>query len=55
MVADEGTRKRIAEIGIRKIARETSLDSKTIMLISRGERVKLSTLAKVMKFLGENL
>jgi hypothetical protein len=50
MAADEETRKRIAKIGIRKTARETNIDSKTIMVISRGEPVKAATLAKVVQF-----
>jgi len=49
-VADEELRKRILEFGIRKTARATNTDSKTIMLISKGERVKPSTLAKVHDF-----
>ncbi len=49
-VADEETRKRIAEIGIRRTARQTNVDSKTVMLISRGEQVRAGTLAKVVEF-----
>jgi hypothetical protein len=49
-VADQELRKRILETGIRKAARATKTDSKTIMLISRGERVKPSTLEKVREF-----
>jgi hypothetical protein len=49
-VADEELRKRILEFGIRKTARATRTDSKTIMLIAKGERVKPSTLAKVREF-----
>ena len=49
-VADQELRKRIVEIGIRRTARATRIDSKTIMLISRGERVKPSTLATVAEF-----
>jgi hypothetical protein len=52
-VADQQLRKRIIEIGIRKTASATQTDSKTIMLISRGGRVKPSTMAKVRKFLSE--
>jgi hypothetical protein len=52
-VADQELRKRILEIGIRKTARATKTDSKTIMLISRGERVKPSTLAKILHFFGK--
>jgi hypothetical protein len=50
-VADQELRRRIAEIGIRKTARATKTDSKTVMLISRGERVKPTTLAKILQFL----
>jgi hypothetical protein len=49
-VADEELRKRILEFGIRKAARATNADSKTIMLIAKGGRVKPSTLAKVREF-----
>lgn len=52
-VANEETRKRIAEIGIRRTARETNVDSKTVMLISRGEQVRPSTLAKVVEFVSK--
>jgi hypothetical protein len=54
LVADEETRKRIVEIGIRKTARETNIDSKTIMTIVRQEAVKASTLAKVLRFVGHS-
>jgi hypothetical protein len=37
------------------MARATKIDSKTIMLISRRERVKLSTLEKVGQFLSNVL
>ncbi len=49
-IADEELRNQIAEFGIRKTARATKTDSKTIMLIVRRERVKPSTLAKVREF-----
>jgi hypothetical protein len=52
--ADAELRKRIAEVGIRKTARATKMDSKTIMLISRGEKVKPTTLAKVSSFLNKS-
>src|SRR6266851_9236716 len=52
-VADQELRQKIAEIGIRKTARSTNIDSKTVMLISRGERVKPNTLAKVIEFVGK--
>jgi hypothetical protein len=51
IIADEETRKRIVKIGIRKTAREANIDSKTIMIIVRGERIKSSTLAKVSRFI----
>jgi hypothetical protein len=52
-IADPDFRQQIIDVGIRKVARATQTDSKTIMLISRGGRVKPSTLAKVRKFLSE--
>lgn len=45
-VADQELRKRILEFGVRKTARATKTDSKTVMLISRGERVKPKTTCK---------
>lgn len=54
-VADEETRKRVARIGIRKTARETNIDSKTIMRISRGEPVKPITLTKVVGFVNTRI
>ena len=52
-VADQELRNRIRKVRIRKTASATKTDSKTIMLISRGGRVKPSTMAKVRKFLSE--
>jgi len=52
-VADQELRRRIVEIGIRKTARATKTDSKTVMLISRGARVKPSTLARVIEFVAK--
>jgi hypothetical protein len=49
-VADEELRRRIVEFSVRKTARVTNTDSKTIMLISKGERVKPRTLARVSEF-----
>jgi predicted regulator of amino acid metabolism with ACT domain len=67
-VADQELRQQIIEIGIRKTARATKTDSKTVMLITRGEvraeklgfrmfsmRVKPNTLAKLAEFLGKRL
>jgi hypothetical protein len=48
-IADKETRERILEIGIRKVSRETDVDSKTIMLITRGEPVKPVTLKKILE------
>ena len=53
MVASDEIRKRIVEIGIRKVARDTNIDSKTIMRISRGEPVNPVTLQRVVKFIDE--
>lgn len=53
--ADEKLRKRIVEVGIRKTARATGLDTKTVMLISRGERVKPGTLTQVTIFIKRRL
>ena len=50
IVPDLELRKQIAKIGIRKTARATKTDSKTVMLISRGKRVKAQTLKKVIEF-----
>jgi hypothetical protein len=49
-VANEELREQILEFGIRKTARATNTDSKTIMLISKRERVKPNTLAKAGEF-----
>jgi hypothetical protein len=54
-VADQELRQQIIEIGIRKTARATKTDSKTVMLITRGERVKPNTLAKLAEFLVKRL
>jgi len=49
-VADLELRKQIAKIGIRKTAGATKTDTKTVMLISRGKRVKGRALLKVIEF-----
>ena len=36
MIADKETRKRIVEVGIRQVARETGIVRNTIRLIARG-------------------
>jgi hypothetical protein len=53
LIANVHTRERIAEIGIRKTARATQVDSKTIMAIVRGEPVKRVTFAKVIRFIND--
>jgi|SRR5579871_1907609 len=53
VVADQKLRERVEQVGIRRTARATKLDSKTVMLIARGERTKPSTLAKVVRFINE--
>ncbi len=52
-VADQEVKRQIIEIGIRKVARGTRVDSKTAMLISRGAPVKRITLVKVIRFINE--
>jgi hypothetical protein len=49
-IAEQELRERILEFGVRKTARATKADSKNVMLICRGERVKPRTLAKVRDF-----
>jgi hypothetical protein len=51
VVADEALRRRIAAVGIRKIARESKVNRETVALIARGERVKPRTLGSVIGFL----
>ncbi len=53
MVADEETRRRLVEIGIRKTARETGIHSDTVTLIARREPVKPITLAKIVSFIAQ--
>ena len=53
LIANVQTRERIAEMGIRKTARTTQVDSKTIMAIVRGEAVKRITFARVVRFINE--
>jgi hypothetical protein len=50
-VANEKTRKRIVECGIRKTARQTGIHSDTVTLIARGEPVKPGTLSKIIRFM----
>ena len=50
-VADKKARKRIVEIGLKKIARETGIDRNTLRLIVRGKAVKPKTLARITDFI----
>jgi hypothetical protein len=48
MKADEETRERIVEIGIRKVARETGINRETVGLVANGKTVKSRTLRKIV-------
>ena len=48
MAANESLVAEISERGMRKTARETELDRKTIRAILSGRKVKASTLAKLV-------
>jgi hypothetical protein len=48
VVADQETRRRIAEVGIRKVARISGVTRETVALIVQQKRVKPATLAKVL-------
>jgi len=50
VVANEGTRRRILEIGIRKTAREMGIHSDIVTLIAKGEPVK-PALSKIIRFI----
>jgi len=52
VVAHDEFRKRIADFGIRKIARKSGVSRETVALIARGVPVKTSTLAKILRFVG---
>ena len=47
-VANESLKAEIKKLGLRKTTKETGLDRKTIRAVLTGEKVKLSTLAKVV-------
>jgi hypothetical protein len=53
MRADEETRRRIIEIGIRRVARETGINRETVALVTNGKTVKAVTLRKIVAFLAE--
>jgi hypothetical protein len=53
MKADEETRERIVEIGIRKVARETGINRETVALVANGKSVKAVTLRKIGAFLAK--
>ncbi len=48
-VASDAIRKRIVEIGIRKVARESGVNRETVALIAKGKAVKSTTLHRVIK------
>jgi hypothetical protein len=48
VVADEETRKKIVQLGLKRVARDTGIDRNTVRLITRGEPVKRTTLAQVI-------
>jgi len=43
MVVDKGTIERILEVGIRRVARNSGVDRKTVALIAHGKAVKPSS------------
>lgn len=47
-VANESLKAEIKKLGLRKTTKETGLDRKTIRAVLTGEKVKVSTLAKVV-------
>ena len=51
VVADEETRKRIIEIGIRRVARVSGVNRETVALVAGRQPVKASTFAKVINSL----
>ena len=51
VIADQALIQRILDTGIRKTARATGVDSKTVILITRREPVKPNTLAQVAQFM----
>ena len=53
MKADEETMKRIVEIGIRRVARETGINRETVALVANGKTVKSVTLRRIVAFLAK--
>jgi hypothetical protein len=53
MKADEETRKRIVDIGIRKVARETGINRETVALVANDGTVKPRTMRKIADFLAK--
>jgi len=49
VVADQELRKRIIDVGIREVARESKVNRETVALIAKGSSVKPSTLRQVME------
>ena len=48
VAASESLKAEIKKLGLRKTTKETGLDRKTIRAVLSGEKVKVSTLAKVV-------
>jgi dephospho-CoA kinase len=48
VAANESLKAEIKKLGLRKTTKETGLDRKTIRAVLTGEKVKVSTLAKVV-------
>jgi hypothetical protein len=55
MKADAATRKRIVEIGIRKVARETGINRETVALVANDGTVKPRTMRKIADFLAKGV
>jgi hypothetical protein len=55
VVADNETRERIVQTGIRKVARETGINKETVLFICQRKPVKAITLAKVSRFISETV
>ena len=53
--ADAATRKRIVEIGIRKVARETGINRETVALVANDGTVKPRTMRKIADFLAKRV